>query len=453
MQETLTLTRSQKKAAERLDFFWRIKRSGNSRVGSTETRPIPLLVGPSGAGKTASVRDFATRHGLPIFSISAANWIIRGARCENYTAEALAAWIAEHSEGGVIFIDEVNKIRAEHLDATWSMGILIDILTLIDKDVRLLRMGFKQEQIDALEKFIVIGCGAWQETWTSCKEKASAGFGGTQGGDATDPAVFLSAIRDQNVIPEELLFRFNDRLILIEPPGVDEIADRIIAIRSDAGVASLTEEQLATLATEASKSGRAMRWLEAYALDVIAELPQEWHDDLDARVKLEVEDWSAAKPRADLYPKLYNSSFDIVRRLSYDIALASRNLASRIRAEGLNAASTQEKCDFLDELAGIAYTFTFSTIDDMSRRKLFEALCISVPEVSNKLAVFSTKQVMDRVAETTREAVHALATLAFRFALESASMRMIMQDQQKLAEAKIIDHEDARVFWFRKKNS
>ena len=104
----------------------------------------------------------------------------------------------------------------------------------------------------------------------------------------------------------------------------------------------------------------------------------------------------------------------------------------------------------MDELAGIAYTFTLSTVDDLSRRKLFEALCISVPEASNKLAVFSTKPVMDRVAETTREAVHALATLTFRFTFESASIRLVMHDQQKLAEARIIDHEDARVFWFRK---
>ena len=454
MQEPLNLTASQKRAAERLDFFWRIKRGGTGRLGSTETRPIPMLIGQSGSGKTATVRDFAARHGLPLFAMSAATWIVRGAKNDTLTSDAIAAWITSNTQGGVILFDEINKLRNEHMQNSWSMSIMIEIMTILDCDSRLLQMGFRQEHIDALSsKFLVIGAGAWQETWADSKPRATAGFGGVQGGGTTDPNVFLSAVRDQNVIPEELLFRFNERLILIEPPIADEIAERIVAIRSDAGVASLTEEQLAALAAEACESQRAMRWLEAYALDVLAELPKEWHDDMDAKVTLEVEDWAAAKPRVDLYPKLYNSSFEIVRRLSYDIALAARNLASRISCEGLNAESTKEKCDFLDELAGIAYTFTFSTIDDMSRRKLFEALCISVPEVSNKLAVFSTKQVMDRVAETTREAVHALATLAFRFALESASMRMIMQDQQKLAEAKIIDHEDARVFWFRKKNS
>ena len=95
MNEPLHLTASQKKAAERLDFFWRIKRSGSSRVGSTETRSIPLLVGPSGAGKTASIRDFATRHGLPLFSISAGVWIVRGAKNDVLTTDAMAAWITE----------------------------------------------------------------------------------------------------------------------------------------------------------------------------------------------------------------------------------------------------------------------------------------------------------------------------------------------------------------------
>ena len=451
MNEPLNLTASQKKAAERLDFFWRIKRSGSGRLGSTETRPIPLLIGQSGSGKTACVRDFVARHGLPLFAMSAATWIVRGAKNDTLTSDAIAAWIASNSQGGVILIDEINKLRNEHMQNSWSSSIMIEIMTLLDCDSRLLHMGFIQEHIDALsQKFLLIGAGAWQETWVDSKPRATAGFGGTQGGGATDPSVFLSAVRDQNVIPEELQFRFNEKLLLIEPPAAEEIAERILAIRSDAGVASLTEEQLAALAAEACESQRAMRWLEAYALDVLGELPKEWHDDLDARVQLEVEDWSSAKPRVDLYPKLYNSSLDIVRRLSYDIALAARNLASHIRCDGLNAASTQEKCDFLDDLSGIAYTFTLSTIDDLSRRKLFEALCLSVPDVSNKLAVFSTKPVMDRVAETTREAVHTLLNLSFRFAFESASIRVVMHDQEKLIQGKVLDHEDARVMWFRK---
>ena len=96
----------------------------------------------------------------------------------------------------------------------------------------------------------------------------------------------------------------------------------------------------------------------------------------------------------------------------------------------------------------MAYTFTLSTVDDISRRKLFEALCISLPEVSNKLAVFSTKPIMDRVAETTREAMHSLVTLTFRWLFESASIRLVMQEPAKLKEAKIVDHDDPRVRWF-----
>ncbi len=118
MDKALKLTASQKKAAERLEFFWRIKRGGTGRLGSTEMRPIPLFIGPSGAGKTASVRDFAVRHGLQLFSISAATWIVRGAKNDDHTPDALAAWVGEHSgEGGVIFIDEINKLRRKLFDA------------------------------------------------------------------------------------------------------------------------------------------------------------------------------------------------------------------------------------------------------------------------------------------------------------------------------------------------
>jgi len=451
MNEPLHLTASQKKAAERLDFIWRIKRSGSNRIGSTETRPIPLLVGPSGSGKTASVRDFAMRHGLPLFSISASVWIVRGAKNDVLTTDAMAAWITENCQGGVIFIDEINKLRNEHMQGSWSMSTMIEIMALLDCDSRLLQMGFNQDQIDAISsKFLIVGAGAWQETWADNKPKVTVGFGGVQGGGNTDANVFLSAVRDQNVIPEELLFRFNERLILIEPPTRNEIAERIIAIRSDAGVDCLSDEQITAITAEAVESQRAMRWLEAYALDVLAELPLEWHDNLDAMVKLDVEDWSGLKTKVALYPKLYKTSFDIVRRLSYDMAISARNLASRIKSEGLNAGSTKEKCDFLENLAGIAYTFTLGTVDDLSRRKLFDALCISVTGVTEQLAVFSTKPVMERVDATTREALHSLVTLAFQFVFESTSIRRIMEEPLKLAEARIVDCEDARALWFRK---
>ena len=397
MNEPLNLTASQKKAAQRLEFFWRIKRGGVGRLGSIETRPIPLLVGQSGSGKTACVRDFAARLGLPLFAISAVTWIVRGAKNDIWTSDTIAAWITSNSQGGVILIDEVGKITNSQVGgSSWSMSTMIEIMTILDCDSRLTHMGFSPANVEALSsRFMVIGATAFQQVWADSKDRATVGFNGNQGGTAPNPDVFRAAVHAQEEVPTELVQRFNERLIIVEPPTISEIATRIVAIRKDAGVACLLQEQIAALAAEANESQRAMRWLEAYALDVLAELPQEWHDDMDAKVKLDVEDWSGAKPRVDLYPKLYNSSFDIVRRLSHDIALAARNLASRIRCEGLNATSTQEKCDLLDQLSGLAYTFTLSTIDDLSRRKLFEALCISIPDVSNNLAVVSTKPVMD----------------------------------------------------------
>ena len=251
MQEALTLTRSQKKAADRLDFFWRIKRGGTGRLGSTETRPVPLLVGPSGAGKTASVRDFATRHGLPIFSISAATWIIRGARNEGYTADALAAWIGEHSEGGIIFIDEVNKLRAEHLDASWGMGILNELISIMDQDARLLRMGFKQEQIDALDKFILIGAGAWQETWIDSRARATSGFGGTQ---AARDAVILKALGiDAATLAADI--KAGKTLAQIDPTNTAALISALVAFESANIDAAVTAKQITAAQATTLKAG------------------------------------------------------------------------------------------------------------------------------------------------------------------------------------------------------
>ena len=92
----------------------------------------------------------------------------------------------------------------------------------------------------------------------------------------------------------------------------------------------------------------------------------------------------------------------------------------------------------------------FRSVDDLSRRQLFNALCISTTKLPHQLATLSTKAVLERVAASTREALHTLITLSFQFAFEATSIRRIMEEPEKLAEARIVDCEDARVFWFRK---
>ncbi|MEI6035870.1 MAG: AAA family ATPase [Verrucomicrobiae bacterium] len=453
--DQLKLTASQKNAAARLELFWRIKLSGAGGLGGTATRPIPLLIGPSGAGKTAGVRDFVSRRDLPIFAINVTSWIVRGATCGSFTLDALAAFISQNGSG-VIFLDEINKLRTSYLDVGngWSMSVMNEIMALLDGDARLLQMGFSPEHLKALnERFFIVGAGAWQEVWTASTPRASLGFGGVQGGGDPDPAAFLRAVRDQNVIPEELLFRFNDRLILIEPPTVEEIASRICAIRSDAKVVPLSGEAVATLAREASDSHRAMRWLEAYAIEVIEELPSEWHiaaaasaGEKSSKVPPPPEQQKSGCP----YPLLYASSFAIVKSLAGDLVQAAQDLSLRIAFEDVDQKESHKCRAFLSRLALHASSFTLPTISDLERLQHFDSLAEANDRIPAELGAYSFWKA---VGAATRESHHRLHQIHFHLAKEVEVIRTILDHPELLQEKNIVDRRDSREEWFAKHKS
>jgi len=78
---------------------------------------------------------------------------------------------------------------------------------------------------------------------------------------------FEKSVRAQKLVPDELLYRFNDRLIVLAPPTREEFVRGIASIRSELGLAALAAEEVLTLAATARASGKMMRWLEAYAAE------------------------------------------------------------------------------------------------------------------------------------------------------------------------------------------
>lgn len=69
--------------------------------------------------------------------IVACETLIVGARNDAYTLDALAAFV-DQNPYGVIFIDEVNKLRNSHLREPWSSAVFNEVLALLDADQRLL---------------------------------------------------------------------------------------------------------------------------------------------------------------------------------------------------------------------------------------------------------------------------------------------------------------------------
>ncbi len=82
--------------------------------------------------------------------------------------------------------------------------------------------------------------------------------------DSSAGADWAIDLDSQTAIPDELLFRFNADVLILEPLTVEEFAERITLIRKELNLTALPKTKLTALARQASASGKHNRWLEAY---------------------------------------------------------------------------------------------------------------------------------------------------------------------------------------------
>jgi len=274
---TTQLTPSQERAYGKLDFFFHLGLNGIKAVEGISPRTIPLIAGPSGSGKTFLVGTLARKYNLPFFSINIPNWIVRGAKNDSQiTLEQLRDFISSN-EKGVIFLDEVNKLMNSHLgQSAWTADIFTECIAFLDQDERLEAMGLSGLLEKLRQNFIIVGAAAFQDEWQqSQKQNSSIGFVASEQFPQDQESSFALTIQKQNTIPEELLFRFNDNLIVILPPTQEEYGRRIASLRSSLLMPELREEELSTLAATAVSSGKAMRWLEGYLTECLSQLSEE----------------------------------------------------------------------------------------------------------------------------------------------------------------------------------
>lgn len=260
------LTSSQDAALQELAHYALLHTFGLHKVEGIATRPYPLVIGPSGCGKTHLVKEFARQLQRPFFSLNIHNWIVRGARNDQQISLDQLAGFVRDNDDGVILIDEVNKLTsAQAGDSAWVASVLSEIIALLDMDERLDAMGLEGLRTKLRANFSIVGAAAFQDEWNKTKAPA-IGFAGKQTCGLA-MADFENAVRLQKLVPDELLYRFNDRLILLCPPTQAEFAAYIAALRAALRLPALSAGEITSLAAQAAASGKMMRWLEAYAAD------------------------------------------------------------------------------------------------------------------------------------------------------------------------------------------
>jgi len=292
--------------------------------------------------------------------------------------------------------------------------------------------------------FFVIGAGAWQEQWSTSKERASVGFGGSPGGKGPDPTAFLQLVKSGDIIPQELLFRFNERLILLEAPTESELAVRIAEIRNEdpsGGVCDPEGDEVLQLAREAARSECPMRWLEAFAGDTIAERPQ---DEIRAAACEQKKKIRAAKA-AVRYDLLYNSTVAIFKRLAYDVSLAAQDLIYCLQGDRVSEAQTRNK--YLSDTAQVSRQFSLPIISDVERRELFDKAGSLVAKASCEFRSLMNPDGVECLRDASYQSLRKFLLVADQLNTEYQVVRKVMLEQAALAESKIKDRTDDRQEW------
>jgi|GEM_PF-5765108 len=226
---------------------------GSARIAG---RFQPLLIGPSGSGKSHVIRQTAKSLRVPFFHVNLSDWIVRGAYSKPYTLDVIAGFVRDH-ESGIILLDEVDKLRADFVSTQgWWQSIATETFALLDGTTVLNSLGWDEQTIDGLKKHLIVGAGAWQEVLS--ENVRSVGFG-----EQNQPSL-KERIEKSRQIPFEILARFSPNPIEITTPTRDDFICGFAAIFEDAG-RSFPYQKLEELADRAVTQGRGARSLEHFA--------------------------------------------------------------------------------------------------------------------------------------------------------------------------------------------
>jgi len=235
----------------------------------------PLIVGPTGVGKSHLVRSVAEMLKVPLLRLSYGEWMVTGSRSTQTTIARIYEFVVSNPKG-IIHIDEVDKARVA-FTTEWSIYAYAEMFFLLDRNINQpARNESWTPELNAKLRynFWIIGSGTWQVLWDAIG-KPSIGFGETPGEDTKVSDVIKELIRKKEIIPKELLKRFCNELILIPPAtqtdyelaadifGIEKLAKELgvsldyqDAVQSQGGARWL-EETYASLLMQAYRMSRA----------------------------------------------------------------------------------------------------------------------------------------------------------------------------------------------------
>jgi SpoVK/Ycf46/Vps4 family AAA+-type ATPase len=228
-------------------------------------RRHPLLIGPSGTGKSMLARELARTGGAEFFGTSPGSWIVNGARYQPYTLTAIANRLRS-SAAMVLFIDELEKLGTRRANTSdWSRCVYDEIFCLLDGRLDGLDGWDAALEHRARSDMLVVCAATFQDLY---RKKVGAP------GDALfdqqwEEASIRDVLEQQDMLPEELMFRFGAVLELSHPTA-DELRDRVAAVHAELGISGDPE----AVARILLRSGKGMRALEEHLTGLVITDPE-----------------------------------------------------------------------------------------------------------------------------------------------------------------------------------
>lgn len=229
---------------QRLEILADIFFNGQWRNLPIKPRLHPLIVGPTGSGKSHIVRALAEKLKLPLYRATYGGWIVAGGRGQPTIGEIQKFML--RNETGIIHLDEADKFCPPS-NTEWTTSMKTELFNLLDGTIS-----------EHSGKFLIIGSGTWQDIWEQ-SGKEGLGF---------NPSKEEFSMAGQTAIPTELLFRFNSDLLMLSYPTADEVVDVAQTIHNRIPGVPMDAEQIRK---DYTTSGKGARFLEEYTTRLLVQ--------------------------------------------------------------------------------------------------------------------------------------------------------------------------------------
>jgi len=273
--ESEPMTESHRAAGNTLRTVGQVFFSNDRHLASgLKLRLFPLIVGPTGAGKTHLVRSAARQLHSRYFKVTRSDWIPQGSTRGRPTMYQILDYVTTQPRV-LLHLDELDKFQISFNGPEWSASIAGDLWSLLDGIFPVLEY-LRDTPIPPEKKIteakinswiqsrcFVVGSGTWQSVFNENRAGSSIGFAGAY----EDVQVTADAIARSEYISPELLHRFcSSDLIFLQFPNRAETA----RLLESTGISALARELGETITPdEVDYTKGGMRVLESIATRLI----------------------------------------------------------------------------------------------------------------------------------------------------------------------------------------